>query len=110
MANVSDWEKGSEWRHVTEDDEAWVGGEVVESIPNKKLTLTWFEPDEPEDVSRISYEIEALDGTVCLTVVHDNFKATSAMPEKVSKGWPMVLSSLKSFLETGKGINICCGD
>ena len=46
---------------------------------------------------------------VCLTVTHDNFKAGSKMVYKVSGGWPKVLSSQKTFLETGKGLNIFCG-
>ena len=43
---------------------------------------------------------------VCLTVTHDKFKAGSTMAGKVSWGWPRVLSSMKSFLETGKGLNV----
>ncbi len=45
----------------------------------------------------------------CLTVTHGSFKAGSTMVGKVSWGWPRVLSSLKSFLETGKGFNIMAG-
>jgi hypothetical protein len=41
-------------------------------------------------------------------VTHGSFKAGSTMVKKVSSGWPRVLSSLKTFLETGKGLNIFC--
>ena len=44
-----------------------------------------------------------------LTVTHGNFKIGSTMVGKVSSGWPRVLSSLKSFLETGKGLNVWAG-
>ena len=44
----------------------------------------------------------------CLTVTHGSFTAGSTMAGKVSKGWPKVLSSLKTYLETGKGLNIFC--
>ncbi len=44
----------------------------------------------------------------CLTVTHDSFKDVSKMAGKVSWGWPRVLSSLKTFLETGKGLNVFC--
>ena len=37
MANVSDWKKGSEWQHLTQENEAWITGEVVESVPPKRL-------------------------------------------------------------------------
>jgi hypothetical protein len=46
---------------------------------------------------------------VCLTVSHDKFKTGSSMVRKVSGGWPRVLSSMKSFLETGKGLNVFGG-
>jgi hypothetical protein len=45
---------------------------------------------------------------VCLTVTHDSFKTGSSMEGKVARGWPLVLSSLKSFLETGKGLDAFC--
>ncbi len=46
---------------------------------------------------------------VQLTVTHDRLKAGSKMHQGVSWGWPRVLSSLKSYLETGRGINIFAG-
>jgi len=109
MANVSDWKKGSKWQHVAEDDnDPWILGEVTESTPPKRLVLTWADPDNLKDKSRVTFEIEAIEDMVCLTVTHDNFKAGSKMVSKVSGGWPKVLSSLKTFLETGKGLNIFC--
>lgn len=108
-ANVSDWKQGSEWQHVTKENEPWITGEVVESIPPKRLVLTWADPDDLKDVSRVTYEIEPLEDMVRLTVTHDNFMADSDMSGKVSKGWPHVLSSMKSFLETGTGLKVGCG-
>jgi uncharacterized protein YndB with AHSA1/START domain len=108
-ANVSDWKKNSQWQHVNATNETWVTGEVVESIPPKRLVVTWADPDDLKDVSRVTYEIEPLDDVVRLTVTHDEFQAGSEMAGKVSKGWPHVLSSLKSFLETGTGLKIGCG-
>jgi hypothetical protein len=43
-----------------------------------------------------------------LTLTHGNFKAGSPMVGMVSWGWPRVLASMKTFLETGKGLNIFC--
>lgn len=108
-ANLSDWKEGSGWRHVNPANETWVQGEVVESVPPKRLVLTWADPDDLKDVSRVTYEIEPQDGIVRLTVTHDRFHADSEMAGKVSKGWPHVLSSLKSFLETGTGLDGGCG-
>jgi len=81
---------------------------VVESIPAKRLVLTWADPDDLKDKSRVTFEIEKVEDMVCLTVTHDKFTTGSTMAGKVSQGWPKVLSSLKTFLETGKGLNIFC--
>ena len=108
LANVSDWKKGSKWEHVTKENEAWIVGKVMESAPPKRLVLTWEDPDKLKDESRVTFEIEPVEDMVCLTVTHDNFKTGSDMAEKVAAGWPKVLSSLKTFLETGKGLNIFC--
>jgi uncharacterized protein YndB with AHSA1/START domain len=106
MGNVSDWKKGSRWQHVAPDNDAWIIGEVVESVPPERLVLTWIDPENLKDKSRLTFEIKPIKNTVCLTVTHDKFAAGSKMPDKVSWGWPRVLSSLKSFLETGKGLDV----
>jgi uncharacterized protein YndB with AHSA1/START domain len=105
LANMSDWKKGSKWDHVTKENEVWITGKVVESAPPKRLVITWIDPDDLKEKSRVTFEIEALKGVVCLTVTHDQFKEGSKMAGKVSWGWPRVLSSLKSFLETGEGLD-----
>ena len=106
LANVSDWKKGSKWQHVTKEMEAWIVGEVTESAPPKRLVLTWADPDDLKDKSRVTFELKAIEDQVCLTVTHDNFKTGSKMADKVAWGWPRVLSSMKSFLETGKGLHV----
>ena len=106
LANVSDWKKGSKWQHVTNENEAWIVGEVVECIPGERLVVTWADPDDLKDKSLVTFEIQQIKNAVCLTVTHDKFKAGSKMADKVSWGWPRVLSSMKSFLETGKGLDV----
>jgi uncharacterized protein YndB with AHSA1/START domain len=108
LANVSDWKEGSKWEHMTKENEAWIVGKVVESDPPKRLVLTWADPDDLKDRSRVTFEIEPVEDMVCLTVTHGNFTTGSSMAGKVASGWPKVLSSLKTFLETGKGLNIFC--
>jgi uncharacterized protein YndB with AHSA1/START domain len=106
LANVSDWKKDSKWEHVSRENEVWLVGKVVESVPSKRLVITWADPDDLKDKSRVTFEIEPMEDLVCLTVTHDRFKDGSKMADKVSWGWPRVLSSMKSFLETGKGLNV----
>ena len=108
MTNDSDWKKGSKWEHHNPEHEVWITGKVVESVPPKRLVLSWADPDDLKDKSRVTFEIEAMDDMTCLTVIHGSFKTGSTMAGKVSKGWPKMLSSLKTFLETGKGLNIFC--
>ena len=110
--NVSDWKPGSKWVHVTGDAERAirVTGKVVESVKPKRLVLTWADPANEADVSRVTFQIEAVEDEVRLDVIHGDFKPGSDMVNRVSGGWPRVLSSLKSFLETGQGLGVSnCG-
>ena len=52
--------------------------------------------------SRVVLEIEQQKDQVKLTVTHDDFAPNSKVFEKISSGWPLVLSSLKSYLETDR--------
>jgi uncharacterized protein YndB with AHSA1/START domain len=109
--NVSDWTPGSTWSHVRADDgrKVQVTGKVVEAKPAEKLVITWVNPDrveEPAAYSRVTFEIEPYENMVRLTVTHDELEAGGSMAAGVSKGWPVVLSSLKSFLETGQSLDV----
>jgi hypothetical protein len=57
-----------------------------------------------ERQSRVTFELVQLESQVQLTVTHDEFDEGSKVFETISGGWPRVLSSLKSFLETGQGL------
>lgn len=108
--NVSDWKAGSQWEHQRTDDArtADIVGTVVESTPPRRLVLTWARPAEAEDESkhsRVTFEIEPQgEGVVRLMVVHDDLERDPKMLAGISSGWPMVLSNLKSLLETGRAL------
>lgn len=101
--NVSDWTPGSRWEHQRLDGSgvADVAGVVVESTPPLRLVTTWSSPDmgDPDAASRVTFDIEPYEEIVRLTVTHENL--TGDERNDIARGWPAVLSNLKSLLETG---------
>ena len=109
--NVSDWKPGSRWEHIRANDDRTVElvGKVVEVTPPKRLVMTWTnasQEGDPDSYSRVTFDIEEYEDMVRLTVAHDDLLAGGGMAKGVSKGWPLVLSSLKSFLETGRALDV----
>jgi len=105
----SNWEVGSKWKHIADDEKHTVKlvGEVLENIPQQRLVLTWIAPARLADKAmhtRVAIDLEPLGDMVRLTVVHDQLYED--MRIGISKGWPIVLASLKSFLETGRPLDI----
>jgi DNA-binding transcriptional ArsR family regulator/uncharacterized protein YndB with AHSA1/START domain len=116
----TDWEAGSQIRWVqfghTIADPAQV---VLESVPYRRLSYAWhsFTPewfeavgltDEARDRiaaeprSKVTFDIEPFGELVKLTVVHDGFEPGSLVAAMVSQGWPRIIASLKTLLETGE--------
>ena len=109
--NISDWKPGSAWQHVRANEQRTVNivGKVVEVVPPTRLVITWASPsraDDPAAYSRVTFDIAPYDGMVRLTVSHDELEAGGGMAKGIQQGWPIVLSSLKSLLETGQGIDV----
>ena len=104
----SEWKKGASWRMVKPDGGICDSGKVLETDPPHRLVLKWrneFVPEmRKEGYSRMTLEIEKQGASVKLTIVHEMPKPRSKFIESVSEGWPPILSSLKSFLETGESL------
>jgi len=104
----SDFKPGSPWRLLFEDGSAADAGEVLEADPPRRLAISWRHEWKPElaaeGLARASFDIEPGDGTVKLTVTHEIDRTGSKLIEAVSGGWPRILSSLKSLLETGQSL------
>jgi len=100
------WRPGTSWRIVKPDGKTADSGEVVEIEPYKRLVLKWKNHLSPEmtaeGYSRMTYELEPKGDSVKLTVTHDDFAPDSKVFASISNGWPLVLSSLKSYLESGR--------
>src|SRR5690606_16754990 len=109
--NVSDWTPGSRWQHVRDNKEKTVElvGEVEECEPPRRLVITWAnasQADDPAAYSRVTFEIVPYEEMVRLTVTHSDLIPESGMLAGISKGWPIVLSSMKSYLETGQAFDV----
>ena len=103
-----EWKPGATWRLMIPDGRVADAGEVVEIEPQRSLVLRWrneFMPElREEGYSRMTYEIEKKGESVKLTVIHEMERGGSKLIDAVSGGWPMILSSLKSLLETGQAL------
>ncbi|MFD5699814.1 SRPBCC family protein [Streptomyces lasiicapitis] len=116
----SDWKPGSPmtWRQgdarIEEQEQV-----VLECVPQRRLAYTWhtFTPewaravDVPEDLrariaaeprTKVSFTIDPQGPLTRLTVVHDDFTPEGELHGMCSQAWPLLVSSLKTLLETGR--------
>ena len=103
-----EWKPGASWRLMIPDGRVADSGEVLEIEPGRRLVLKWrneFIPEMRADGdSRLTYELEQQGEAVKLTLIHEIDKSGSKLIEAVSRGWPHILASLKSLLETGESL------
>jgi uncharacterized protein YndB with AHSA1/START domain len=102
------WKAGASWRLMTPDGRVADAGEVLEADPPHRLVLTWRHEISPEmkaeGFSRLTYVLEQQGDMVKLTLTHEAPAPESKFLEAVSGGWPVILASLKSLLETGESL------
>ena len=104
----SAWKSGSSWQINAPDGRVADSGKVVEIDRPRRLVLSWRNEldDEMRDegYSRATFEIEPQGEVVKLTITHEMEKKGSKFIQAVGQGWPIILASLKSLLETGTSI------
>lgn len=121
----SDWKKGSTYDLIHPEVGLVVSDPeqvILESDLYRRLSYTWhsFTPEWAAEVgmdettadtwraearSKVTFDIEAVGTSVSrLTVVHDGFTSEGSILPAISQGWPAVLSSLKTLLETGRAL------
>jgi uncharacterized protein YndB with AHSA1/START domain len=101
----SDWTQGSSYQASGPDGSGvWVEGENLEVEPPRRLVQTmtalWSDDVKREGASRVTFEIEPVGDSCRLTVTHDLLR--EGAHDEVYGGWPMILSGLKTLLETGE--------
>lgn len=104
----STFEVGAPWKLVMTDGNVADAGEIVESVPGKRLVMTWrsqFKPElRAEGVARCTFDLVEDGAQMKLTVTHEIDVSPSKLIMAVSAGWPAIISSLKSLLETGAAL------
>jgi uncharacterized protein YndB with AHSA1/START domain/DNA-binding transcriptional ArsR family regulator len=87
-----------------------IEGEVIESDPPRRLVHTFavkWDPELSEDApSRVAFDIAPMGDACRLSVTHDGFAAETDTYRSVQGGWPLILSGLKTLLETGERLRI----
>jgi|HubBroStandDraft_4_1064222.scaffolds.fasta_scaffold52560_1 DNA-binding transcriptional ArsR family regulator/uncharacterized protein YndB with AHSA1/START domain len=117
----SDWQVGSpiRWKMNAADENHDWDQRVLVADPPRTLSYSWhsYEPEmaaifgyddarlaelRKEARSKVTFGIEPAGSVVKLTVRHDDFVPDSEMLKAITQGWPMILSRLKTMLETGE--------
>jgi uncharacterized protein YndB with AHSA1/START domain len=100
------WKVGSPVRHVRGDGGIDWQGEVLQSERPRLLSYTFHmqisNEHRGERPSRVTFELEPTGSVVKLTLTHEDFESGSATFETTRHGWPAIMSSLKSLLESGR--------
>jgi uncharacterized protein YndB with AHSA1/START domain len=104
----SDWKPGSPYKFVNQGAHT-IEGEVIAVDPLRRLVYSWNScspEDRREGISRVTFDLEPHGKVVKLTVTHDELNEAGVTYCNISGGWPMVMASLKSLLETGRALQI----
>ncbi len=101
----SDWTPGARLEMSHPGAPGLLGeGEVLEADPPRRLVHTmaalWSEEVKSEGTSRVSWDIEPVGDSCRLTLTHDQLR--DGANDEIYGGWPMILSGLKTWLETGE--------
>lgn len=102
----SAWTPGASWRLMIPDGRVGDAGRIVEIDRPKKLVIEWsieFQPElKAEGPTLVTYLLEPEGTSVKLTLTQETSAPDSKIIAAMSQGWPHLLASLKSLLETGE--------
>jgi uncharacterized protein YndB with AHSA1/START domain len=107
VGTVSEWTEGSAYRSEVPGAIEIAAGTNLEVDPPRRLvqsfTALWSEDVRREGESRVTWEIEPVGSSCRLRVTHDRLAAEAN--SELFGGWPMILSGLKTLLETGEDLD-----
>jgi uncharacterized protein YndB with AHSA1/START domain len=109
-SRVGDLIKGRPYQYVADGGFGVVDGKILDIEPEKRLVISWAahwdEAVSTDRASRVTFELSSPGPTVTkLRVLHDDFEGATATYTGSVDGWPLMLSGLKSLLETGKPLS-----
>ena len=104
VGTASEWTEGSEYSSAVPGVIDIASGENLEVDPPRRLVQSfnalWSDDVSAEPTSRVTWEIEQVADSCRLTVTHDQLR--EGANDELYGGWPMILSGLKTLLETGE--------
>jgi uncharacterized protein YndB with AHSA1/START domain len=107
VGTVSEWTPGSEYKAGIPGVIDIASGENLEVEPPRRLvqsfTALWSEDVQREGASRVTWEIDPVRTSCRLRVTHDQLGESAN--NELYGGWPMILSGLKTLLETGEDLD-----
>ncbi|HEY1407231.1 MAG TPA: SRPBCC family protein [Spirochaetota bacterium] len=102
------WTEGSSWKMTYPDGRITDVGTILEAEPPRRLTILWQHQNKPElkaeGESRCTMELESSGPAVKFSITHTIGHEPSNFITAVSAAWPMVISNLKSLLESGSTV------
>lgn len=110
----STFEVGASYEYVGPgadgDETVHVYGEILVFEPNKRFSTTEhpgpsYNPNHAQLQTRVTIELEPVGETTKLTILNDEWSDNHPSFEKASESWPFILSSIKTYVETGKTLN-----
>ena len=104
VGTESEWTTGSGYKSSVPGVIEIAEGENLEVDPPRRLVQSfnalWSDDVKAEGTSRVTWEIEQVEDSCRLTVIHDQLR--DGANSEIYGGWPMILSGLKTLLETGE--------
>ncbi len=104
-AHITDWAVGSPYKMQSPKADGLLGeGVILEIDPPRRLVQTmvalWSDEAKAEGTSRVTWEIDQIEDSCRLVVTHDQLREGGC--DELYGGWPMILSGLKTWLESGE--------